>query len=230
MNKDSNYLTKLFSQNFSVSQPSYGELYQYDNLVKKIVDLYPDTAYSTGFEIESDDTDFYKASLDKLQIWEKFRLASKWGRLYGLACLLLISKGDLSEPLKSEIYDIKVYALDNQIINTNDDTVRIGDTFVHKSRLLYFTGYETMLTNNGEIGLKGHSVLDGCIDCLTSYRKLNGSLAKLLESSNQLIIGTSGLSAGIRNDIITDTNTQRDSIMSRLNSIQTGRSLSSIIL
>lgn len=228
-NNDSNFLAKLFNQNFSVKQPTYDELYRFDGLVTKIVNLYPDTAYATGFEIESPDVAYYKVATDRLQVYEKFRLASKWARLHGLSAILLISPGRLDKPFNGNLQGLKVFALDNHI-DTDSETIRIGDSDVHRTRLIYFYGVSIIESKMGEVVTKSASVLDGVIECLTTYRTIHGSIAKLLSTSNQLVIGTAGLGAGIRSDILTNSNTQRDTILSRLNSIQTGRNLASIVM
>lgn len=228
INNDSNFLAKLFNQNFSVKQPNYSELYRFDGLVRKIIDLFPETAYATGFTIESPDSEYYKAATESLQVWEKFKIASKCARLYGLSCILIMSPGKLDKPIVSGVQGLKVFALDNNV-DISSEFVRIGDTDVHRSRLLFFGGVE-LLENNGEIVTKYASVLDGVIECITSYRTIHGSVAKLLQTSNQLVIGTAGLGAGIRSDILTGSNTQRDTILSRLNSIQSGRNLASIVM
>jgi len=78
MNYDSKVLSELFRSKASAN-PNYMALYQTDTLVRRIIDTYPDSAYTIGVTING--PPFYQRALNSLGAWEIFRQASIWARL-----------------------------------------------------------------------------------------------------------------------------------------------------
>lgn len=229
--EDSNYLTTIFRSSTTQQITDYATLYKYDNLVSTIIDTFPDTAYSTGFKIISDSEEYYSTILNNLRVWEQFKTASKWSRLHGLSCILMVASGDISKPLKESqsIQQLKIYSLSPDIDITTQ-TIKIGTDDVHISRLIFFKGKEVLTDASGEVKASYCSILDGLIDVLMKYREIPSLALKLIKTSNQVVLATKGLSAGIRNDILTGATVKRQEIQSRLNSLNEGRSLQELML
>jgi len=86
------------------------------------------------------------------------------------------------------------------------------------------------LTDFGYLKVEYQSILDGIIDVLYDFRRIPSVAMKLLRTSNQVSIGTAGLSASLRNDILTKTNTAQQQLLSRLDSLNAGRDISEVLL
>ena len=229
MNYDSKILSDLFRR-YSVSvNNDYSRLYQTDALVRRIIDTYPDSAYSTGFEIRGPDSETYDNALDALGLWEVFRHASIWARLHGLCAVLMKTNGArLDTPINGTLIGLAIYPLSHDT-ELDGETIKIGTNDVHTSRLLLFKGQE-VYSDLGYLKVSYRSVLDGLIEILHDFQRIGPVAMKLMRTSNQVSIGTAGLSASIRNDIMAKTNTAQQQIMSRLDSINAGRDVSEVIL
>jgi len=142
MNYDSKILSDLFRR-YSVSvNNDYSRLYQTDALVRRIIDTYPDSAYSTGFEVKGPDSETYDSALDALGLWEVFRHASIWARLHGLCAVLMKTNGArLDTPINGTLIGLAIYPLSHDT-EPDGETIRIGTNDVHTSRLLLFKGRE----------------------------------------------------------------------------------------
>lgn len=226
---DSSYLSRLFGQQ-KKTPLGYDTLFETDALVERIVTLYPDEAYATGVKINSKSEDFYNRALNSLGMWELFKKASIWSRLNGLCVMLIGATGDPLKPLKNESVEfLQIYHLDNRT-DISKDVIQLGNQKYHRDRLLFFKGKEILINYGGPIKSEFSSVLDGCIEVLDKYRQIPEILLLLVKTSNQVALGTEGLGAGIRQDIITNQTTQRDYILSRLNALNDGRSVANILL
>ena len=229
--EDSNFLLTIYRDGSNQQITDYHTLYKYDNLVSTLVDTFPDSAYSTGFQVISDSEEFYHEALNNLKVWETFRTASKWARLNGLCCVLIGTSGRLDVPLKptQNVQALKIYSLST---DTDIDTefIKIGTEEIHRSRLLFFKGKELLSDSTGEVKTTYTSILDGLIEVLMKYREIPSLALKLIKTCNQVVLATKGLSAGIRNDILTNSNVKRKEIQSRLTSLDEGRNINSMML
>mgnify|MGYP001765887743 CR=1 FL=1 len=237
------YLTSIFrgvtpsliygSHRYNLShQALFDHLYESDGLVRKIVNLYPESAYNTGFEIESDDKEIYEGILNNLGVYETFLVASKVARLKGLSCVFIgFQDGvNLTQPanLNAPIELLKAYNIQPNTDLTTE-TIYIGGTEIHKSRLLFFKGHESYLETI-EIKTVYQSVITCIYSFLCQYRQLPKQLSRLIDKSNQVALGTWGLSNALRQDVVTKTTTNRDLIEARGEAINIGRSINSTIL
>lgn len=229
--EDSTYLTTIFRSGSTTFITDYLTLYRHDNLVSTIIDTFPDSAYATGFKVLSDSDEFYNTALNNLRVWEVFRTAAKWSRLSGLSCVFIGASGNIRQPLKptDNIQLLKVYSLQADT-DITQQFIKIGDDEIHVSRLLFFKGKEVLSDNSGEVKSQYCSVLDGVIDVLMKYREVPTLALKLIKTCNQVVLGTKGLSAGIRNDILTNSDIKRREILSRLESLNEGRNIQELML
>ena len=226
MNYDSKVLSELFRSKASAN-PNYMALYQTDTLVRRIIDTYPDSAYTIGVTING--PPFYQRALNSLGAWEIFRQASIWARLYGLSAVLMVTDSQrLDTPIAGNVVKLVAYNLPNNT-DLSQQTIRLGIDDIHISRLLFFTGHKN-LTDFGYLKVEYQSILDGIIDVLYDFRRIPSVAMKLLRTSNQVSIGTAGLSASLRNDILTKTNTAQQQLLSRLDSLNAGRDISEVLL
>lgn len=229
MNLDSRLLSDLFRRYSPGTVTDYQRLYLTDSLVRRIIDLYPESAYSTGFIIRGPQGKIYERALNSLGTWETFKRASIWARLNGLAAILILTTGTrLDTPISGTVTGLAIYPLSGDTDLTKE-TVIIGTDEVHKSRLLLFTGSE-VLTDFGYLKVSYRPVLDGVIEVIQEFRKIPAVALKLMRTSNQVSIGTAGLSASLRSDIMSRTTTAQQQILSRLDSINAGRDISEVIL
>lgn len=228
MTQDSKVLSELFRSKAS-ALPNYAALYQSDTLVRRIIDTYPECAYNTGFTIQGRSSTFYEQALNSLGTWEIFRQASIWARLYGLSAILMVTDNPrLNTPISGNVVKLVAYNLPNET-DLSQPTIRLGVDDVHISRLLFFTGHKN-LTDFGYLKVQYQSILDGIIDVLYDFRRIPSVAMKLLRTSNQVSIGTAGLSSSLRNDILTKTNTAQLQLISRLDSLNVGRDISEVLL
>lgn len=236
VNQDS-YLSSVFEPELftwdSYSNDNYyGSLYR-DDLIKTIIDKYPNDAYNIGFTIESDSSEDYTDILNGFKTYEMFRRASKFARLYGLCCLFIMVEGDtkLDEPIRptSRPVGLKLYRLYNyQDIDL--EKIPIGSSLIHRSRLLFFTGKEVFIEVSQEVKMGYTSIIEGFIDEYNNYKPMSKTFNKLINTSNQVILGTKGLSAKLRADILNGTDLAKRELLERARAVNSGRSLHDIVV
>lgn len=223
---------ELFTQNRSVDL-TYSAIYKYDSLISLIVDKYPNDAYNLGYEIESDSKELYEDYLNGIRVYETFRKASKYARLYGLCCAFIMfgDNEQLNLPVRpnAQPVGLKLYRL-NLYQDIEQEVIQIGTTLVHRSRLLFFTGKEVFVEFGDEIKTGYTSILDGFLDEYQKYKPMAKIFNKLVNTSNQVILGTKGLSARLRADILNGTDLARRELLERAKAVNTGRSVQDIIV
>lgn len=236
---DSNYLINTFTglQGYLSSSTdqsvSLESLYASNGLVQKIIDTYPLDAYNLGFKLIGASAERETEFLNQLGCYEVFKLASISARITGIAAVLIGYADNLplempSRP-NSPIRWLKAYQIDD---NEPDDngTILLGESRCHISRLLLFYGRRTFKKGTkGNLIETGEPVLKGVEELLTMYIKNIPYLPALIRLSNQVSLGTKGLAAAIKKDVITKTDVARQEILLRLQSLNLGRDVSNIL-
>lgn len=234
INQDS-YLADIFEPEirhpFDNYYNGYSMLYR-DAFIRKIIDKYPNDAYNLGYKIESDDNESYTDLLNEIKVYETFRKASKYARLYGLCAIFLMVEGD--EKLNLPLGIVKPVGLKIfKLFNTQDiesELIKIGNTMVHRSRLMFFTGNEVFIDHGQEVKLGYTSIIDGFLEEYDNYKPMSKVLRKLINTSNQAILGTKGLSAKLRADILNGTDLAKKELLERAKALNTGRNIQDLIV
>jgi len=92
------------------TEPSRTEaetFYRYDWLIRKVMQVIPGDAVRQGITMNAEDEDLIKnmnERIDKLDMWEKFKEAMTWARLYGGAVVIIGARDekDVSEELNED--------------------------------------------------------------------------------------------------------------------------------
>ncbi|RKI32158.1 DUF1073 domain-containing protein [Corallococcus sp. AB004] len=159
------------------------------------------------------------AELDDLDIWARLATALKYARAYGGGALLLgvddglgtdlpldsravlrlthltpITRQELTpvrwyrDPLRPRFGEVEVYAW--QPVSPGGGATRL---LVHESRLLVFTGVTTSPHHRVEEQGWGDSILARCVDALWDAAGGSGTLAALLASNGETVLGLKDL-------------------------------------
>lgn len=151
--------------------------YRSSGLIRKIVDLPVNDATRRGIKILHDESELIKMQLEALQIPQKSKRAAKYGRLFRLGVVFLdIDDGRmLHEPVdlknirtinSATVYDydwIRPYMFDwaDTIEPTYYSLTRsMGESTIHKDRLLIFNGFDAGINNWVGTNGTGESIVD----------------------------------------------------------------------
>lgn len=164
-------------------------LYAQEGLVNRIIQVVVDDALHGGIVYESEDTEIVSQLQNlenKLKVIKNVRHLFYWVRLYGGGAILI----DDGEPLDKEL-DLSYIAkgqrlyIDSvsrwQISNSGDNFFHIGNSPIHKSKVLDVSGTPMPYGVGDNYGYWGMSVIDVVASALTPYLKSFNNLMELLD-------------------------------------------------
>ena len=201
-------------------------LHASNGLAGRIVDLVPNDAIGTGIKTKDEALD---KELSRLNAWDQFATAWKWGRLYGAGALYLgmsdrcgpqdrpladgaIGRGDLLYLLPIDGIDLQIaehdYARGSMTYGepSHYSIGRGGGSRIHASRFIFFGGALTPYRRRRAMG-RDYSVLQRVYDSLKSEGAMNASVRGAFDDLSQAVFAIKDLTTMIANgqaDVVRD--------------------------
>ncbi|RLB92828.1 MAG: hypothetical protein DRH26_05320, partial [Deltaproteobacteria bacterium] len=217
-----------YQAGLKVTQATANNLYVYNWLAAKVVDIPVDDATRKWRNLLIPDPDKKKEIEDGLKEFDvkgKINLAAKWSRVFGGAVILAIIEGDDQEEpldierirtgsLKSFIvldrYNIYPDVINRDILSSNFGkpdyyTVSRAGQRVHYSRLFKLNGTVSTLMELEQQNYWGNSIFTNMFESISDSQIVSQSISNLIYESNVDVYKVKGLNALVaegRDDLV----------------------------
>ena len=220
------------------------EMYVEHGIVQTLVDQPVDDAFSSGFDIITDqlsqeEKEEVLVYLEKNKVTAVIKQAMKWARLYGGGAVIILTKQDPSKPLNLDrIYDFSdvrfksadMWELYNDAQNLQngenpleDDKTEFYNYYgikVHKSRVLIVSGKEAPAFIRPRLRGWGMSELERLVRSLNQYLKNQDVVFELLDEAKVDVYGVQGMNSALLSATGTNKIAQRIQMANQLKNYQ----------
>lgn len=211
-------MSTVYQKGMIIDQNTASNLYTYNWLASKVVDIPIDDATRKWRTLLIDDPDKkeeIETSLDEFDVKEKYNLAAKWARVYGGSAIVIIIDGDNPEDpllidriqqgkLKNLIvldrYNIYPDIPNRNILSTNFGqpeyyTVSRDGQRIHHSRIIKFMGDVTTIMELEQRNFWGNSIYTFMYEPISDSQITSQSISNLVFESNVDVYKIEGFNA-----------------------------------
>ena len=179
-------------------------LYRSNRLARKIVELFPKTAFNFGYELHDNDGNIIEKDNDI--VLNAFLEASIHSRIYGHCFIYFeLSDNKIDKPVTSDNLQITGYKLFFRMYDRRDFWEKENQIY-HKDRVILFHGLKNFINldyvfQNEDISIFYDSVLDSLAASLYDNFMSKSYAKYILENLSYLLVGMTGLSAKVASNL-----------------------------